>query len=78
LNKRRYEELYDLRKDPEQVKNIAGVKAYEATRKKLSKKLDQWMWETNDPSLNGGEEIEKYLYSGMNLNDSKDGWCSDN
>jgi hypothetical protein len=43
--------------------NIAEAKQYAAMRKKLSKQLDQWMQETNDPRLNnGGDYLEKYPY----------------
>lgn len=68
LNKRPLEELYDLKKDPGQLKNVAGVKAYQPKLKDLGNQLDKWMQETNDPRLKGGDQIEKYTYFGMNLN----------
>lgn len=68
LNKRPLEELYDLNKDPGQLKNIAGVKAFQPELKKLRNQLDKWMRETNDPRLKGGDQIEKYPYFGIGLN----------
>ena len=41
-------ELYDLEKDPYEMKNLAGVEEYRATVTKLSGVLDQWMKNTND------------------------------
>lgn len=65
LNKRPFEELYDLKKDPYQLNNVAGMKAYENELKKLSQQLDAWMLETKDPRLHGGDQIEQYQYFGM-------------
>lgn len=61
--KRPAEELYDLRLDPDQLTNIAGAKQYAVVVRKLSKELDQWMQDTNDPRLNnGGDYLERYPY----------------
>lgn len=68
LSKRPPEELYDLKKDPNQLKNVAGVKTYQPELKKLGNQLDGWMRETSDPRLKGGDQIEKYPYFGMGLN----------
>ena len=49
--KRPAEELYDLSKDPEQIKNVAGDKNYEATRKKLADQLTKILTDAGDPRL---------------------------
>jgi len=51
FGKRPAEELYDLRSDPDQVKNVAGDKAYEATRKQLSERLTRLLTDAGDPRL---------------------------
>ncbi len=42
------EELYDLEKDPYEMKNLAGLEEYRAKVAKLGSVLDQWMNNTND------------------------------
>ncbi len=49
--KRPREELYDIRKDPDQMKNVAGDPAYAETVKKLRARLMKYLRETNDPRL---------------------------
>lgn len=51
FDKRPAEELYDLRSDPDQEKNVVGDKAYEATRKELSERLTKILTEAGDPRL---------------------------
>jgi N-sulfoglucosamine sulfohydrolase len=51
FGKRPAEELYDLRSDPDQGKNVAGDKAYEATRKQLLERLTKILTEAGDPRL---------------------------
>lgn len=41
-------ELFDMQKDPDQVKNLAGVPALEAKLEGLSAELDTWMIEKRD------------------------------
>lgn len=61
--KRPAEELYDLRVDPDQLNNLAGVKQFTAVRRKLRRKLHRWMKKTSDPRLNnGGDHLERYPY----------------
>jgi len=63
--KRPGEELYDLTKDPEQIKNVAGDPAYAEPLKKLSAALMAELKATGDPRLVGGtEKIDEYLYRG--------------
>ena len=54
------EELYDLRKDPEEVKNVATDPAYAATKKEMSERLMKVLTETGDPRVTGaGDKFEK-------------------
>jgi arylsulfatase A-like enzyme len=45
------EELYDLRTDPDQMKNLAGDKEHEQTRKKLAGQLTKVLTDAGDPRL---------------------------
>ncbi|NVM03693.1 MAG: sulfatase [Candidatus Helarchaeota archaeon] len=47
------EELYDLRKDPNEITNVINEPAYDNVAKELRKKLYDWMEMTNDPILKG-------------------------
>ncbi len=63
-DRRPAEELYDLKKDPSQVINIADRFEYRETLLKYRKILDDWMAETNDPRLAGDAEFDRYPYYG--------------
>ncbi len=43
------DELYDLRADPAELRNLAGHPAYRAVRRRLSGALLEWMDRTDDP-----------------------------
>ncbi|GAA4451329.1 sulfatase [Nibrella saemangeumensis] len=45
------EELYDVRKDPHQLNNLAGNKAYARQLTQLRQQLNTWMKQTGDPRL---------------------------
>ena len=65
--KRPAEELYDLEKDPHQVKNVAADPAYAPTLDRLRKEMDGWMKRTNDPRAEagaGGDAFDRYPYFG--------------
>ncbi len=65
FEKRPAEELYDLRKDPFQMKNVAGQTGYADAKKKLRAALEHWMKETQDPRAGGGgDEVDRYPYFG--------------
>ncbi|MBM3982034.1 MAG: sulfatase [Planctomycetes bacterium] len=49
--KRPAEELFDLKADPDQIKNVAGDKEYEATRKKLAEQLMKELTAAGDPRV---------------------------
>lgn len=51
FGRRPAEELYDLREDPHQVRNVAAVPAYADTRRELRERVIRWMRETDDPRV---------------------------
>jgi uncharacterized sulfatase len=51
--KRPAEELYDLKKDPHQINNLASDPAYSETRIRLGKKLMEELEKAHDPRLQG-------------------------
>ena len=63
--KRPAEELYDVAKDPEQLKNVAADPAYAEAKKKLSDQLMAELKESNDPRVLGsGDKFDTYPYIG--------------
>lgn len=63
--KRPAEELYDLRKDPGQLHNVANQLKYKNELKMLSKRLSKWMQETKDPRVGTqGDKFDTYTYYG--------------
>ena len=65
FGKRPGEELYDLKKDPDQLENVAADPAYAAARKRVAGELTTYLTDTKDPRvIGGGEEFDKYPYRG--------------
>lgn len=63
--KRPAEELYDLKKDPDQLRNVAGEAGYAEAQAKLAEQLMNELKATNDPRVVGGaEQFDKYPYLG--------------
>ncbi|HYG76451.1 MAG TPA: sulfatase [Planctomycetota bacterium] len=63
--KRPEEELFDLRKDPAQIFNVANDTQYAETKKKLRSALDKWMNSTQDPRTDPANDVfDSYPYSG--------------
>jgi arylsulfatase A-like enzyme len=63
--KRPAEELYDARKDPYELTNLANRAEYAETKKKLRMELDDWMRETKDPRAAGEDaRWDHYPYFG--------------
>ena len=61
FDKRPEEELYDVKNDPFNLKNLASNKSYSATMIKMRDKLNSWMEKEKDPRRSGGgDEIDKY------------------
>jgi arylsulfatase A-like enzyme len=50
---RHEEELYDLKKDPTELKNLAYDSNFQSTKLDLKQKLFNWMKKTKDPLLKG-------------------------
>lgn len=55
--KRPKEELFDLKKDPFQMKNVAYDETYESVKQKLQKELTEYLVKTGDPRETGKEII---------------------
>jgi len=65
FTKRPAEELYDLRRDPDQVVNVADQADYAAAKKKLRHRLDRWMIDTADPrATTDDDRWDAYPYFG--------------
>jgi len=65
FGKRPAEELYDLRKDPGQLDNVAGEAEYAAVRKRLGNELTAELKATGDPRVLGkGDVFDEYPYYG--------------
>jgi arylsulfatase A-like enzyme len=61
FGKRPAEELYDVRKDPYQLINLAGKPEHAAVQAQLRSQLLNWMKAEQDPRLNGGgDQIDRY------------------
>jgi arylsulfatase A-like enzyme len=65
FEKRPAEELFDLRKDPDQMRNVAADRAYAGARREMRALLDRWMRETADPrATTDDNRWDKYPYFG--------------
>lgn len=53
-------ELYDLKTDPHELRNLAGKTAHAKTERRLLDRLRRWQQETNDPFANK-KLLAKYL-----------------
>jgi N-sulfoglucosamine sulfohydrolase len=56
FGKRPGEELYDLRNDPDQIKNVAEKAAYVEIKNILAKHLEEYLRNTKDPQVLGTEK----------------------
>ena len=65
FGKRPGEELYDLRKDPDQLDNVADKPEYAETKEKLAAELTAKLKATRDPRILGkGDIFDKFPYYG--------------
>ena len=65
LENRPGDELYDLKKDPDQMHNVAAAPAYSETLKKLSAQLMDELKRTGDPRVMGdGSTYDKPPFGG--------------
>jgi arylsulfatase A-like enzyme len=63
--KRPAEELYDLRKDPGQLVNVAGERTYAETLARLRSELSAWQRATGDPRIERDDDRwDRYPYYG--------------
>ena len=63
--RRPLEELYDLRKDPHQLTNVAGDPTYAAALAEQRARVDTWMRATQDPRLDPTYDAwDKFPYYG--------------
>ncbi|MED5470945.1 MAG: heparan N-sulfatase, partial [Verrucomicrobiota bacterium] len=61
VNKRPKEQLFNIRKDPGCLNNLANDPKHAIIRDKLSQRLVKYLTDTNDPrALNGGDIFETY------------------
>ncbi len=61
--KRPAEELYDLRRDPDQLNNVAGREAYAGKKTEMRNALNEYLRKTDDPRITGKELVwEKGKY----------------
>ena len=58
------EELYDLRNDPHEVKNLATSEAHQSELKRLRQALDQWQKETKDVGSIPEDELREQMRPG--------------
>ena len=65
-DKRPEEELYDLKKDPWQLENVADKPEYAKAKKDMRARLDKWMKETGDRRATNPKDDrwDKYEYFG--------------
>ena len=65
--KRPGEELYDLRTDPHQIRNVASDLKYASVKQTLSSRVDNWMKQTDDPRAENTEyrDFDNYPYFGQ-------------
>ena len=65
FDKRPAEELYDMRKDPDQLKNVADDPAYAAVKERLSIQLTERLRASADPRVLGkGDSFDEFPYPG--------------
>jgi len=65
FDRRPEEELYDLRKDPAQMHNVAALPAYQTARKKAAAQLTAYLRQTRDPRITGdGDVFDRYPFWG--------------
>jgi N-sulfoglucosamine sulfohydrolase len=63
FGKRPAEELYDLRTDPDQIRNVAGRFEYRDVQRKLASDLTRHLQESGDPRALGKEPLwDRYPY----------------
>jgi uncharacterized sulfatase len=62
FGKRPGEELYDVRKDPAQIRNLADDPAHTRIKTQLRNQLEQYLRDTKDPRVEGKSPWDHYPY----------------
>ena len=62
FGKRPLEELYELRSDPHQVRNLAENPQYAKAKQELWARLKAHLKETADPRIDGKDPWQDYIY----------------
>lgn len=62
FGKRPAEELYDCRKDPHQMNNVARAPAYDEVREELRARLEAALQASDDPRMEGRDPWQAYAY----------------
>ena len=60
LAKRPAEELYDMKADPWQVRNLANESGNAAIKRELQERLEKYLGETGDPRMRGENPFDFY------------------
>ena len=72
FGKRPEEELYQIRKDPDCMKNLANNPEYAAVKKQLRTQMEAELTQQGDPrTLGNGDVFEHYQYQGRKLKYNK-------
>ena len=67
FGKRPGEELFDLSKDPDQIKNVADDPAYAKTKQELAERLLSTLMQVGDPRVTGdGQTFERPPFTDPN------------
>ncbi len=64
VGRRPAEELYDLKSDPDQLRNVAADPAFTRSRKKMTARLEEILRKTGDPRQQGRAPWDGYPYYG--------------
>jgi arylsulfatase A-like enzyme len=66
------EELYDLRTDPQQIKNVASEARFAAVQQELRGRVERWMRATGDPRVDPDYDVwDTYPYFGGRVVDEQ-------
>jgi arylsulfatase A-like enzyme len=64
--KRPADELYDLKRDPAQVENVAGKSEYRDAQRRLRAELESWLRQTGDPRAAADDDRwDRFSYYGQ-------------
>jgi len=64
--KRPAEELYDLRRDPHQLENVAGRPVHAVSQRRLRQQLEDWLRDTGDPrATKDDDRWDRFPYYGQ-------------